>query len=48
MTYKGTVGIFELIFKKQSVGFKNTDLDQYMNILKSTNANRRIFEPDQI
>ncbi|CAG9762670.1 unnamed protein product [Ceutorhynchus assimilis] len=37
-TYEGTVGLYELLFKKEPVGFKPKDLDNNMDILKITNA----------
>lgn len=44
--YSGTPGIYELLFKKQPIGYTKKDLDQYMDILKRTNAYRRNFDPD--
>lgn len=46
LTYKGTPGLYELLFKKVPIGYKDSDLEQYMDILKRTNAYRRNFEPD--
>lgn len=36
--YPGTVGLYELLFKKEPVGYTAADLDNYMDILKRTNA----------
>lgn len=44
--YSGTPGLYELLFKKQPIGYTKNDLDQYMDILKRTNAYRRNFDPD--
>lgn len=44
--YPGTVGLYELLFKKNPIGYSKDDLDQYMDILKRTNAYRRNFNPD--
>ena len=46
ITYPGTVGLYELLFKKDPVGYKPKDLDNYMDILARTNAYRRNHEPD--
>ncbi|CAG9773473.1 unnamed protein product [Ceutorhynchus assimilis] len=46
-TYEGTVGLYELLFKKEPVGFKPKDLDNYMDILKITNAYRRNNDPNE-
>lgn len=45
--YPGTVGLYELLFKKEPVGYKNEDLENYMDILKRTNAYRRNFDPNE-
>lgn len=47
ITYPGTVGLYELLFKKNPVGYKKEDLDNYMDILGRTNAYRRNFNPDE-
>jgi hypothetical protein len=46
ITYPGTTGLYELLFKKQPMGYKNEDLENYMDILARTNAYRRNNEPD--
>lgn len=38
ITYPGTVGLYELLFKKDPRGYTSTDLDHYMDILKRTKA----------
>lgn len=45
--YDGTVGLYELLFKKQPVGFKPKDLEEYMDILKRANVYRRNFDSTQ-
>lgn len=45
--YPGTPGLYELIFKKKPVGYKKDDLDNYMDILKRTNAYRRNNDPNE-
>lgn len=44
ITYPGTTGLYELLFKKDPVGYKPEDLENYMDILARTNAYRRNFE----
>lgn len=36
--YPGTVGLYELLFKKEPLGYNGKDLDNYMDILHRTNA----------
>lgn len=36
--YIGTPGLYELLFKKQPIGFKDTDVNDYVDILRRTNA----------
>ena len=38
VTYPGTAGLYELLFKKEPMGYSSKDLDNYMDILKRTNA----------
>lgn len=45
--YPGTVGLYELLFKKHPRGYKPDDLDNYMDILKRTNAYRRNHDPNE-
>jgi hypothetical protein len=47
LRYLGTPGLYELLFKKNPLGYKKGDLDNYMDILKRTNAYRRNFDPKQ-
>lgn len=47
LTYTGTPGLYELLFKKAPVGYKQSDLDNYMDILNRSNAYRRHFSPDE-
>jgi hypothetical protein len=49
LTYKGTVGLYELLFFKDPQGYTVEDLNNYMDILKRTNAYRRNNDPnDQV
>lgn len=49
LTYKGTPGLYELLFYQDPVGYTSEDLKNYMDILKRTNAYRRNYDPnDQI
>lgn len=47
ITYPGTVGLYELLFKVHPLGYKKDDLDDYMDILKRTNAYRRNHDPSE-
>lgn len=38
VTYKGTPGLYELIFKKTPLGYKPKDADDYSDIIRRTNA----------
>ena len=42
--YHGTPSLYELLFKKRSTGFTNTDLQQYAEILERTNAHRLNYD----
>lgn len=44
--YPGTVGLYELLFKKSPHGYNNKDLDNYMDILKRTHAYRKNYKAD--
>lgn len=44
--YLGTPGLYELLFKKKPVGYSVGDLENYMDVLKRTNAYRRNFDPN--
>lgn len=47
LTYTGTPGLYELLFKKQPLGFKESDKLNYLDIVKRTNANRRNYSEDE-
>lgn len=47
ITYPGTVGLYELLFKKNPKSYNNTDLDNYMDILKRTNTYRKNYKSDE-
>jgi hypothetical protein len=47
VTYSGTPGLYELLFKKQPIGYKQSDLDNYMDILNRSNAYRRNLKPEE-
>lgn len=47
LTYIGTPGLYELPFKKDPVGYNQSDLDNYMDILNQSNAYRRNFKVDE-
>ncbi|CAG9759838.1 unnamed protein product [Ceutorhynchus assimilis] len=44
---RSTPGLYELLFKKEPVGYKKADLDNYMDILTRTNAYRRNNNPNE-
>lgn len=44
--YDGTPGLYELIFKKQPLGFKMVDRDNYAEILNRTNVHRLNYDPE--
>lgn len=46
VTYEGTPGLYELMFKKEPSAYSQKDLEEYMDVLKRTNAYRRNFNPD--
>lgn len=46
LTYKGTPGLYELLFKKHPVGFTGGDRITYLNIVKRTNAHRINFSAE--
>ena len=47
--YPGSLGLYELLFKKDPKAYNKSELDHYMDILKRTNAYRRNLDPkDQI
>ena len=45
--YKGSPGLFELLFKKKPLRYNEKELDEYMDILKRTNAYRRNYKEDE-
>ena len=47
LTYRGTPGLYELLFYQDPVGFTTEDLKNYMDILKRTNAYRRNYDPKE-
>lgn len=47
ITYKGTPGLYELLFFQEPVGYTSKDLEDYMDILKRTNAYRRNYDPNE-
>lgn len=47
ITYKGTPGLYELLFFKDPKGYTNNDLKNYMDILTKTNAYRRNNDPNE-
>lgn len=44
--YLGTPGLYELLFKSVPLGYKNSDLQQYREILTLTNAHKKNYNPD--
>ena len=44
--YKGTKGLFELIFKQNPESYSNKDLIEFKNILEDTNAHRKNYLKD--
>lgn len=47
ITYPGTPGLYELLFKKEPISYKKDDLDNYMDILKRTNAYRKNYDANE-
>lgn len=47
LTYPGTVGLYELLFLKNPQTYTVKDLDNYMDILKRTNAYRKNYKSDE-
>lgn len=45
--YKGTRGLYELIFKSHPDKYDENDLSQYYDILQQTNVHRRNFNGTQ-
>lgn len=46
-TYKGTPGLYELMFKKHPVGFRATDVDEYIDIIRRSNAHYLSYDPER-
>ncbi|CAH1099501.1 unnamed protein product [Psylliodes chrysocephalus] len=44
--YPGTPGLYELLFLKEPIAYKQTDVNEYVDIIKRTNAARRNNDPD--
>lgn len=47
ITYPGTIGLYELLFKKTPTTYKPNDLKNYMDILERTNTYRRNYNPKE-
>lgn len=47
LNYKGTPGLYELVFKKHPVGFTEGDRKTYLDIVKRTNANKRNYSENE-
>lgn len=43
LTYPGTTGLYELLFKKEPTGYTKDDHNNYIDIVKQTNAHRRNY-----
>lgn len=46
-TYKGTPGLYELIFMKSPKGYTDADIAEYGQVLNTTSAHRRNYEEDE-
>jgi hypothetical protein len=46
-TYKGTKGLYELLFKKASTNYTQEDLKHYEEIIVKTNAHKRYYQTNQ-
>jgi hypothetical protein len=46
-TYKGTKGLYELLFKKAPNNYTPDDLKQYKEIILKTNAHKRYYQANQ-
>lgn len=47
LEYEGTPGLYELVFKKHPIGFKQKDIDNYIDIGMRSNLFRRNYQPDE-
>lgn len=45
--YTGTPGLYELMFKKHPVGYRTTDVDQYIDIIRRTNTQYLGYNPEK-
>lgn len=45
--YKGTAGLYELIFKTNPVGYNKMDEDRYRDILQRTSVHHRNYDPSK-
>jgi hypothetical protein len=45
--YPSTPGLMELLFKKEPIGFKDTDRLMYKEIVERTNANRKNYQANE-
>jgi hypothetical protein len=46
MVYRGTTGLYELLFKKSPVGYKSEDLDNYIDIIRRNNVQYLNYNPE--
>lgn len=47
LRYEGTPGLYELLFKKEPLGFKKEDEINYIDIVKRSSALHRDYDPDK-
>lgn len=47
LVYRGTPGLYELLFKKNPAGYTQEDVKQYMDILARTNTYKRNYDPNE-
>lgn len=45
--YRGTIGLYELLFKKNPHKYNLNDVDRYKQIVLKTNAHKRYYKPTQ-
>lgn len=45
--YKGTPGLYELMFKKHPAGYRTADLDMYIDIITRTNTHYLGYNPEK-
>lgn len=46
VTYKGTPGFYELMFKKTPSGYNAKDMEDYRDIVNRSSANRKNYDPE--